>query len=393
MSPLPLKLLIVVIDLHGGCGVFCRLLAAALRRHYPNETHVELLVLRDKGFLPSDGECFARITITGDTVSTGWRRAFQPLRHAPRLRRAIRQVSPDVILTVGTYANLIVPRVAGGIPCVLSEHVNVTRHLRDARFPRVIRRLMRWTYPSHVVVGPTDGVTRDLRDNFGVERAITIPHGIDVAAIRAAAAAEPALAHRIDEGYLVACGRLTLQKDYPTLLRAFAIARSRGVDGALVIIGDGEQRAALERLARELAIWNDVHFAGHLDNPFPALKHARFLVLSSVWEGFGLVLLEAMALALPVISTDCPSGPSEILEGGRSGILTPVGDEEALASRIVELWTSPARCEALSSASRRRADDFSTKAMAERYYHVFLAERRRAAGQRVVGDAHVVSGT
>jgi N-acetylgalactosamine-N,N'-diacetylbacillosaminyl-diphospho-undecaprenol 4-alpha-N-acetylgalactosaminyltransferase len=377
MSERELNLLIVVIDLHGGCGVFCRTLAKALRQHHPGNVHVDLLVLRDKGFIESDAECFSRITITRQTVSTNWRRLLQPILHATRLRREIRRLAPDVILTVSTYANLVVPRVAGGIPCVLSEHVNVTSHLRDARFPRIIRALMRWTYPSRVVVGPTDGVTDDLRDNFNVTRATTIPHGIDGDAIRSSADAEPREPERVGGDYIVACGRLTPQKDYPTLLRAFAIARSRGVDGSLCIVGDGEQRPTLEALARELGIADQVRFTGHLDNPFPVMKRARFLVLSSIWEGFGLVLLEAMALGLPVISTDCPSGPSEILRGGKSGVLVPVGDVEALASRMVELWTAPELRAAMSNESLRRADDFSMKEMARRYGELFAAERQR----------------
>ena len=271
--------------------------------------------------------------------------------------------------------------MAGGIPCVLSEHVNVTRHLRDARFPGIIRRLMRLTYPRRIVVGPTDGVTDDLREHYGVTRATTIPHGIDVDAIRAASEAEPPEPALVGTDYIVACGRLTAQKDYPTLLRAFAAARSRGVDGSLVIVGEGEDRPALERLVRELDLAEHVRFTGHLDNPFPVMKRARFLALSSVWEGFGLVLLEAMALGLPVISTNCPSGPAEILQSGRSGILVPVGDVEALASQIAELWSSSDHRAALASASLRRAHDFSAAEMARRYRELFLAERRRAAGE------------
>jgi glycosyltransferase involved in cell wall biosynthesis len=391
MPETALNLLVVVIDLHGGCGVFCRMLAAALRRHYPQEVSVDLLVLREKGFTSFDTQCFSRITVTGDTVSTGWRRAWQPILHATRLRGEIRRLAPDVILTVGTYANVIVPRVAGKIPVVLSEHVNVTRHLRDARFPRIIRRLMRWTYPTRVVIAPTDGVTDDLRENFNASLARTIPHGIDADAVRAAAAAGwPPGDGRIDEDYIVACGRLAPQKDYPTLLRAFAAARARGMNGSLCIVGDGDERAALEALARNLAVADHVRFTGHLDNPFPIISRARFLVLSSVWEGFGLVLLEAMALGLPVISTDCPSGPAEILKGGRSGILVPVGDVDALSSRIAELWASQPLRSALSTESLSRADDFSMNEMARRYRDVFVAERCRAAARgRGASDASI----
>ena len=382
MPKRPLNVLFVVIDLHGGCGVFCRTLATALLRHYPDEVRAALLLLNDRGVMPSDANCFASITATGHTVAPNWRRATQPILHAARLRREIRRIAPDVILTVGTYANVVVPRVAEGVPVVLSEHVHATRRLRDARFPRIIRRLMRWTYPRRVVVTPTDGVTDDLRAKFNATRATTIPHGIDIDAVRAAAAeaVPPAEALRATAGeYVVACGRLTPQKDYPTLLRAFAAARSRGLSGSLRIIGDGEERPRLEALARELGIAGHVRFLGHLDNPFPVMARARLLVLSSAWEGFGLVLVEAMALGLPVISTDCPSGPAEILQGGRSGTLVPVGDVAALAAAMADVWTSDERRAAMSSESRRRAEAFSMAEMARRYRDLFLAEHQRVA--------------
>jgi len=171
--------------------------------------------------------------------------------------------------------------------------------------------------------------------------------------------------------YVVACGRLTAQKDYPTLLRAYAKARAGGVGEDLVIVGEGEDRAELEKLAESLGVSEAVHFIGHRSNPFGYMKGASFFVLSSIWEGFGLVVLEAMALGLPCIATDCPSGPGEILDGGRCGVLVKVGDEAGLAEAIARLSTSANLRESLSQQSRQRAQELSLERMAGAYRDLF----------------------
>jgi glycosyltransferase involved in cell wall biosynthesis len=132
---------------------------------------------------------------------------------------------------------------------------------------------------------------------------------------------------------ILAAGRLTAAKDFSTLIRAFA--RLHSVRAArLVILGEGEQRDKLEVLLKELDLASDVALPGFVDNPFAWMRRSALFVLSSAWEGFGNVLVEAMACGLPVVSTDCPSGPAEILENGRWGRLVPVGDVEALAAAM-----------------------------------------------------------
>jgi glycosyltransferase involved in cell wall biosynthesis len=309
------------------------------------------------------------------------RRALETIGHAMKMRRAIKRLKPEMIVTVGTYANLLVPWAARGTRarCVLTVHSNSTRLVRDSRFPKIIGTLMRWRYPrSGTVVAPSRGVIDDLRDAFGVRDTRLIPHGVNLCRIRELAS-EPVGALPTTKPYIVAVGRLTLAKDYPNLLRAFAQARGQGMmDADLMIVGDGEERANVERVIDELKLRDSVHLLGHRDNPFAVMRGARFFVLSSAWEGFGLSLLEAMALGLPVIATDCPSGPAEVLEGGQHGVVVPAGDSAALMDAMLKLSRSSELREDLSKRSLARAEQLSLRRMVEQYRDLFRVELSKA---------------
>jgi glycosyltransferase involved in cell wall biosynthesis len=161
---------------------------------------------------------------------------------------------------------------------------------------------------------------------------------------------------------ILAAGRLTRQKDYPTLLRAFAALATRR-DARLIVIGEGEERDALERLIRELGIADRVAVPGFVANPYAWMKGARLFVLSSRWEGFGNVLAEALACGTPVVATDCPSGPRDILGSGTYGRLVGVGDPEALTTAIEEALDAPVDEGALIA----RGMEFTVERIAPRY--------------------------
>ena len=163
----------------------------------------------------------------------------------------------------------------------------------------------------------------------------------------------------------LAAGRLCPQKDYPTLIRAFAtLAETRPL--RLLILGDGPDRADLESLIRQLGLADRVALPGFAENPFSAMARAGVFVLSSAWEGLPGVLIQAMACGTPVVATDCPSGPREVLVDGRYGPLVPVGDPEALAQAIGETLDRPLGAELLKA----RASDFELAAVTRRYLEV-----------------------
>ncbi|MCC5966654.1 MAG: glycosyltransferase [Natronohydrobacter sp.] len=162
----------------------------------------------------------------------------------------------------------------------------------------------------------------------------------------------------------VTVGSMKAQKNHPLLLRAFA--RLDRPDARLMFVGDGAGRNALLALARELGVADRVILAGFHSDPTPFYQTADVFVLCSDYEGFGNVIVEALAQGLPVVSTDCPSGPAEILENGRFGRLVPVGDAPALAQAMEAALNAPADREALI----RRAADFAPEIAAQRYLNV-----------------------
>ncbi|PKP78745.1 MAG: glycosyl transferase [Alphaproteobacteria bacterium HGW-Alphaproteobacteria-3] len=166
---------------------------------------------------------------------------------------------------------------------------------------------------------------------------------------------------------ILAAGRLTNQKDYPTMLEAFARLLARR-PARLIILGEGELKDELVALCSSLSISDHVAFAGFASNPYSLMKAANLFVLSSRWEGLANVIAESLACGTPVVSTDCPSGPSEILAGGKYGRLVPVGDPAALADAIQASLESPPDKALLA----RRGADFAVENIAQHYLDILL---------------------
>ena len=165
---------------------------------------------------------------------------------------------------------------------------------------------------------------------------------------------------------VIGAGRLGRAKDFATLVRAFALVRSNRA-ARLLILGDGRKRMQLEKLARKLGIEDDMHLPGFVINPYAYMSKSDLFVLSSLWEGLGNVLIEALALGLPVVSTDCRSGPREILLNGLIGPLVPVGDHYALAQAISDTLDSPTEANTLKLAAR----EYTVESSARKHLHIF----------------------
>jgi glycosyltransferase involved in cell wall biosynthesis len=174
------------------------------------------------------------------------------------------------------------------------------------------------------------------------------------------------------EPVILSAGRLSKQKDFVTLIKAFSIVRKK-ICCRLVILGEGEERTELEKLIKKLEIDKEVDLPGFVDNPYPYMAKASLFVLSSPSEGFPNVLVQAMAVGTPVISTDCKSGPSEILEGGKYGALVQVGDIMELANEIEKYLLNIKIINKSSNDLVQRAKVFSYESSISKYKSVLLA--------------------
>lgn len=171
-------------------------------------------------------------------------------------------------------------------------------------------------------------------------RIVVVQNGVDVEAIQRKAEL-PSAIPLPPASFIMASGRLARQKGFDILLRAHALALERGCHHHLLIAGAGPDDEALKELAAELGVTRTVNFAGLLANPFPILQRAELFVLASRWEGLPLVLIEAQVLGVPVIASDCVSGPRELLAEGQYGALVPVEDVDVMAETIVGHFADP----------------------------------------------------
>jgi glycosyltransferase involved in cell wall biosynthesis len=240
----------------------------------------------------------------------------------------------------------IVGRLGTNLSAALEGRSGFARWLRTAPMDLIYPRV------DHVVC-VSQGVLEDTRALTGLpdERLSVIRNPV-VTPRLAELAAQPAdhpWAADPTVPLILGAGRLTEQKDFPTLVRAFARLR-KDRPARLVILGDGRQRGVLETLARERGVAADLALPGFAPNPYAWMARAKLFVLSSAWEGSPNVLTEALALGLPSVATDCPSGPREILAGGRWGPLVPVGDDAALAAAMAATLDDPQPPEALRAA-------------------------------------------
>jgi glycosyltransferase involved in cell wall biosynthesis len=210
--------------------------------------------------------------------------------------------------------------------------------------------------------GVADDLTKSLKLEPGKVKVIYNPILSPDIFVQARLPIEHPWLGRLDIPVFLSIGRLFSAKDFPTLLKAFALVRQK-MNAKLVVLGEGEERSNLEQLIRQLNIKDDVDLHGFVDNPYKYIANSSSFVLSSKYEGFGNVLVEALALGKPIVSTDCPSGPSEILDGGKYGKLVPVGDVDALAQAMIESLSIDNDVQ----WAKARSEMFSTAQIAQNY--------------------------
>ena len=313
-----------------------------------------------------------------------------------QLRKALKSIGPDLVVSFLVRANVaaIMAGRAVGAPVIISERAQLTTHLAERHTGLrhwAASAAPRLAYPlANHVIAVSEGVGSDLVRNFGVarRRIEAIPNPLDLDQIASDAREEPELS--LPPRFMVSVGRLVSAKGFGDLIDAYAVARP---EIPLCILGEGPDRARLEARIAALGLADHITLPGYIRNPFAVVGRAELFVSASHCEGFPNAMAEAMALGLPVVATDCPSGPAEILEGvettgttgvweAQYGLLAPVRRPDVLAQAI-GMMADPHLRRHYSYLARRRMEGFRIETVADRYWQTFA---RILEGWRGVTD-------
>ena len=290
----------------------------------------------------------------------------------PALARRIRAQAPDAVLSTMVDANVAAywaTRWASSGSAIVLRETNSHRARGDLGTMR--RTLARHAYrQADLVIALSEGVRLELIEDMALapDRVLTIPNPVAVADIarraETARAGPPPWSHPSRTPVIVTVARLHRQKGLDVLLDALA---GQGCPAQLYVLGEGPERAAMTAQAARLGLSDRVHMPGFIDDVVPYLAHADLFVLASRWEGFGHVIVEAMAAGAPVVATDCPHGPADIIRSGQTGWLVPPNDLASLGHAIARLLDDRALARQIAAAGFAAARRYEAARVAGEY--------------------------
>lgn len=269
----------------------------------------------------------------------------------PGLARYLRQEQPIALISAKDHANIAaiwakqLAQVSTQV--LISVHVPPSKTSLDGSSGKFMPHIVQRVYPkADQIVAVSHGVAGDMSRSLKIplEKIKVIYNPVITSEVlhKAKESVNHPWFITRETPIILGVGRLTQQKDFTTLIKSFALVRKQQLC-RLVILGDGEQKLQLESLIEQLGLENDVSLPGLTENPYAYMAQSDVFVVSSAWEGLGNVLIEALSLGTPVVSTDCLSGPREILQDGRLGSLVPVGEAKPLADAILNVLSQPKR--------------------------------------------------
>lgn len=295
-----------------------------------------------------------------------------------KLRKVILKEEPNFVFST-LNPNNVVLTIANMLTFskkskVVIREANNRSQSGKVNFPNKILTYLTYNFLADKVIALSHGVKDDLVNNFKIssQKIKVIYNPVETDMIRRLS--NETIEEQInneEERIIIAVGRLVEQKDLKTLINAFALVE-RKISSRLLILGIGPLENELKKLSKDLGVNNKISFLGFKKNPYKYIFQSDLFVLSSKWEGFGHVIVEAMACGTPVISTDCKSGPREIIGDNEYGLLSPVGDCEELASNMIKLLANEALSNTYSRKGLERATNFKADRIAIEYQNLFL---------------------
>lgn len=288
-----------------------------------------------------------------------------------------KKTSPDIIFSIDTHSNMLASttKLFSHTPpkVVLTNHNNISAVFQAKLSPfqsMLVRYFGTFLFnKADAIISVSKGTADNMKKQFVLKKnPQVIFYGIDVSLAKKLGRQSLKNDKKFFQNSytILSIGRFEMQKDFFTLIQAFALCKKRIHDASLVLIGDGTQKKQLEKLTNDLGITHAVHFLGWKQNIFPYLHHASVFVLSSFYEGFGYVLLEAFSQNIPVIATKSPFGPAAVLDNGTYGRLVAVQNSEKMSDALL-FFSDPKNRLYYSRKSAERSHMFTEKSMLEKY--------------------------
>ncbi|MFD2442782.1 glycosyltransferase [Bacillus sp. CGMCC 1.16607] len=305
--------------------------------------------------------------------------------HVLKVIRAVTMAAKNANLIIGTLE--LTPTYLSSIASVLTKKPSIGWvHIDVQRYPKTNTKIHQFLINKlytklKMIIAVSNGVKDSFEKMFPQ---INVPikriyNPIRIEEINSMLSEKNDL-DEIKEPIILGIGRLTEMKGFDDLIKAHKYLLDHHVQNKLIILGEGDQREYLEKLIVDLNVQNSVILKGFVENPYKYMRSANVFVLSSKYEGFSVVIAEALSVGIPVVSTDCPSGPSEILENGKYGLLSPVNDYKSLAMNIIEtLKTEDGDVQ--KNIRMKRAHDFSFQKIVPEFEALFS----EVSGQKIVG--------
>ncbi|MDO8577333.1 MAG: glycosyltransferase [Candidatus Wildermuthbacteria bacterium] len=362
----PRKLLFLIATLYQGGG---ERVVSELSLNFPPEIETTILLYENKISYPFKG----RLLNLNVPISLNFfLRGFSFIMRFFKFRKVLAKERPDYVVSFGNSGNMMNilanPKAIVRIDLPIGES-------NKGFWGFLYKVFVRFFFGrAKMIISVSQFAAKEAVEKFGVpkEKIRVLHNPVNIDKIRRLSQ-EPIDSYQevFEHPVVITMGRITKQKGQQYLLKAFKLVKESISSAKLVILGSGELQTSLLQLAKDLGIERDVHFLGWQKNPFPFLARSKVFALSSLWEGLPDVLLEAMASGLPIISTDCKSGPREILapstdsaketrdiEVGEYGILVPVAQEQMLSEAIVRVLSNASFAAELGEKARKRAEDF-----------------------------------
>lgn len=370
-----IKILFLIDSLHRGGRT---LILLNILRYIDREFFEPILVMfKKEGHLenkiPNDIPLFI---IDIERIKTGLP-LFPFILH--QFKKIIRKERPLILFCYGWYgatlSSLSSIRSATRPLIVIHEDTVFAECLNHykGKMKKIFKFLVRFSYNnSDLIIAVSKGVKDSLITHFNIsdEKIKVLYNPVDLETIKIKSQDEVNhLWFNEDIPIIISAGRLVSQKGFDVLIKAFSLVRKK-YEARLIILGEGPFKDELEKLTSQLGIRRDVDFPGFQDNPWRYIVRSTIFALPSFYEGLPCVIIEALALGVPVVSTDCHSWPNEILEGGRYGLLVPVRDEDAMAEGILKLLIDNGLREEYSKKGHKRAADFSKEKIIKQYEKV-----------------------